>query len=95
MMDPTEKERPPVTAGGQSPKLTLAKGISPASLRQVAMAILGADPELAGLATPEQLAALLPETLGALKVVLRSRIKCPTPAPMVVFPDGREEALDS
>ncbi len=66
---------------------------SPDALREIATVICANDAEIAALMPPERLAALLPETLGALRVVARSRLQSPTPPAMVVFPDGHEETL--
>ncbi len=105
-----EKKRPPVSAEGPKNSLTLAKSYpvndppsspppspvdaSPEALREIALAILKADPELASIIDPVRLAALLPENLCALKIVARARLKNPTPIPVFVAADLSEEPFD-
>ncbi len=64
------------------------------ALREIALAICAADPEIRALMNPERLAALLPETLCALKIVARSRLKNPSPTPVFVSADLTEEVFD-
>ncbi len=76
------------------PSSVAPRQVDAPALLQIARLLCATDAELAALGTPEWLATLLPETLCALKIVARSRLKNPSPAPVYISPDLSETPAD-